>query len=498
MIQVKRYLNNSNPRHEETKKLKTIYDDRERINCLENLSNELFYEIFDYLDGCELFNAFSNLNNRFRTLLNGSSLRLKINLRFHPETIKQYRSTCIVSRNKDRIISLNLANFYCFNSSFTLFNINSSFSHLESLVLGKMKPNELKSLLINLISLPRLFSLIIHYDDDLKQINNIYQMIVKLPMLKYNKLSFNSLESFIPIPIATTEQFSSIKDLIIDHCCTLDELIAILSYTPKLCRLTCRQINESKKNILKDTVNVISSLTRISITKCYAEYDELEMFLTKISPQVQVLRINTLKDVTYLDANRWARIISQNLLELNTFEFQYNDLIDEDFKTTVYHELINRFNSSFWIKRKWFFKISIQTDSWDDNVIVYSIFPYRKFEGNFQREKTNDEKLIDDIYQNNIQQSIISNKHNSVATSSMILNISDLSTTDDDEPFIEMVSSILVMLPITCLNITLSGIYIATLIDFIKYLPNLDSLVILSLPKIESKCFIRGQKSRRN
>ncbi|CAF4370863.1 unnamed protein product [Rotaria sp. Silwood2] len=202
-------------------------------------------------------------------------------------------------------------------------------------------------------------------------------MIVKLPMLKYNKLSFNSLESFIPIPIATTEQFSSIKDLIIDHCCTLDELIAILSYTPKLCRLTCRQINESKKNILKDTVNVISSLTRISITKCYAEYDELEMFLTKISPQVQVLRINTLKDVTYLDANRWARIISQNLLELNTFEFQYNDLIDEDFKTTVYHELINRFNSSFWIKRKWFFKISIQTDSWDDNVIVYSIFPYR-------------------------------------------------------------------------------------------------------------------------
>ncbi|CAF3356061.1 unnamed protein product [Rotaria sp. Silwood2] len=186
MIQVKRYLNNSNPRHEETKKLKTIYDDRERINCLENLSNELFYEIFDYLDGCELFNAFSNLNNRFRTLLNGSSRRLIINLRFHPETIKQYRSTCIVSRNKDRIISLNLANFYCFNSSFTLFNINSSFSHLESLVLGKMKPNELKSLLINLISLPRLFSLIIHYDDDLKQINNIYQMIVKLPMLKQN------------------------------------------------------------------------------------------------------------------------------------------------------------------------------------------------------------------------------------------------------------------------------------------------------------------------
>ena len=36
---------------------------------IENFSNEIFYEIFDYLDGYDIYKAFSNLNNRFENLL---------------------------------------------------------------------------------------------------------------------------------------------------------------------------------------------------------------------------------------------------------------------------------------------------------------------------------------------------------------------------------------------------------------------------------------------
>ena len=41
----------------------------EMNQSLENFSNELFYEIFDYLDGIELFEAFSNLNAHFQRLI---------------------------------------------------------------------------------------------------------------------------------------------------------------------------------------------------------------------------------------------------------------------------------------------------------------------------------------------------------------------------------------------------------------------------------------------
>ncbi len=45
---------------------------------IENLSNEYFYEIFDYLNDYELYKAFSNFNHRFQQLLNSSSLLIKI------------------------------------------------------------------------------------------------------------------------------------------------------------------------------------------------------------------------------------------------------------------------------------------------------------------------------------------------------------------------------------------------------------------------------------
>ena len=41
-------------------------DLRAQRTSIENFSNEIFYEIFDYLDGCRLYQAFANLNFRFQ------------------------------------------------------------------------------------------------------------------------------------------------------------------------------------------------------------------------------------------------------------------------------------------------------------------------------------------------------------------------------------------------------------------------------------------------
>jgi hypothetical protein len=47
------------------------------INTLEDLSNEIFHEIFDYFDGGEMVKIFSNLNSRFEQLVCASSVLIK-------------------------------------------------------------------------------------------------------------------------------------------------------------------------------------------------------------------------------------------------------------------------------------------------------------------------------------------------------------------------------------------------------------------------------------
>jgi len=49
----------------------------ESITCIEDLSNEIFYEIFDYFDGGEIVKTFFNLNSRFEQLLYSSRLLIK-------------------------------------------------------------------------------------------------------------------------------------------------------------------------------------------------------------------------------------------------------------------------------------------------------------------------------------------------------------------------------------------------------------------------------------
>ncbi|CAF3760969.1 unnamed protein product [Rotaria sordida] len=116
MFQFKRRLHDNKPFEERIKKSRITYDDKKMISSFENLSNELFYEIFDYLEGCDLFQAFSNLNSRFQVLLISSCLRLKIDLRLNKEAFLKYYSTCVVASNKDRIISLSLGNYHQYNS----------------------------------------------------------------------------------------------------------------------------------------------------------------------------------------------------------------------------------------------------------------------------------------------------------------------------------------------------------------------------------------------
>ncbi len=355
---------------------------RNSINCIENLPNELFYEIFDYLEGCSLYEVFSYLNTRFQELLTCSSIRLRINFTSYSGLVLEHRSKHIIIPNKHRIMS------FCFNNAFgespifTWFPIDSEFNRLESLTLIDIREGELLLLLVGLIYLPRLFSLTIYLDDRSKDLSYVYQLIFSFPKLKYSKLSSDRLKTIISLPIATDNQFCMIEHLIINHACTLNDLTILLSYTPRLSHLICKQTLKSNLNIRRAVSMKLFNLTSISIHYCYLCFDELEIFIKNVSSQLQVLRINAYRDATHLDADRWEQLIIQYMPHLSLFKFKYMEQINQHLKVTPSHIRIDRFISSFWIKRQWLFGLFIDTNKHQNMAVTYSIYPYRYIEDN--------------------------------------------------------------------------------------------------------------------
>ena len=158
------------------------------ITCIEDMSNELFYEIFDYLDGYNIYKTFSNLNIRFQHLTNSSSLLFKISLdqTMSSEIRNDYKE--VINHNKQHILSLRLCNSLFIDEIFTVCVLYASFDRLESLGLFQISTIKLVTILVCLMTSPRLFLLRIDFENGYSDhFNEIYRMILHLPSLKYNK-----------------------------------------------------------------------------------------------------------------------------------------------------------------------------------------------------------------------------------------------------------------------------------------------------------------------
>ncbi|CAF1295527.1 unnamed protein product [Rotaria sordida] len=349
------------------------------ISSIEDLSNELFYDIFEYLDACKIYYAFSNLNYRFQQLINSSSLLLKLKLDdSKSEKIFMNNYQQILHLNKGQIFSIHLWTSKNTNQIISTFTIDSSFNCLESFVFYAIKSNVLISLLPTLTCLPRLFSLTIEIWSNIKDLGNIYRLIFNLPKLKYIK--FKAMESSdfnitISLPIATNEQISSIEHLIIEHPCAFDELSAITSYTPHLHHLKFLSLTNRKVNIRRIKPMILPNLTHLSI-HIYRKmsFNVFEIFISKLNSKIKILSLTTIfEDIAYLDANRWENFILTKLPQLEKFHFKYSVYLAEDYQTPIYVGQRDQFVSSFWLQRGWILGIEIEIEN-----IIYSIRPYQK------------------------------------------------------------------------------------------------------------------------
>jgi len=346
-------------------------------NCLEYLSNELFYEIFEYLDVYYVYKAFSNLNIRFENLINCPSFLLRINLQTDSKSIIEQRCQQFIIPNRHRIRSLNLIGQLLIDEVFNHHIINSSFTRLELLILNSITIHKLPIILSSLNSLPCLFSLIIlmqYYDFN---VDDIYQSILSLSTLKYSYLSvFNYESSSAIMPIVINEYVSTIKYLVIDHSCSVNSLISLLCCTPQLRHLTCKRLIRVDENIREISSITTPYLTYIYIGVCYINFSVFEIFIKKISSRLKELHIHIFGIIDYLDANRWEQLIKEHMPHLRKFYFTYEQSINNKVRYPSY-TIINQFNSSFWIQRKWFFELELNY-----NKIRFSIHPCRYIEKN--------------------------------------------------------------------------------------------------------------------
>ncbi|CAF1321297.1 unnamed protein product [Rotaria sp. Silwood1] len=236
---------------------------KENITNLENLSNELLYEIFEFLNYHHAFQVFYDLNQRFQDLFLNSNLPIKIHISSISKSKLQHYLTHIIKLYTYQIELFRLSNPFI-DLCLLLLPIMKKLTQLKTLILNNIESNYIEQIVNHLSSLPVLSSLTIISINTIKNHKNIYYKIFRLAILKYCQILIELLQSPKLLPIATNE-FSTIEHLIINHDISIDELPILLSYVPQLRRLSIGHLKESKLNRTERDSISLNYLTNVSL-----------------------------------------------------------------------------------------------------------------------------------------------------------------------------------------------------------------------------------------
>ncbi|CAF1046882.1 unnamed protein product [Adineta steineri] len=358
------------------------------ITTIEDFSNEIFYEIFEYLYGNDIYEAFSILNSRFQQLLHCPFLQYKIRLDdrlMKQNIVDELKQISHVIKNY--IFSISIRPWRPTTKIISLCNFDSSYQNLHCLIFNINQPNIILLILPKLTQLPKLYSLTIENIQKLKIICKIYPLVLNLSKLKYFKIETCCIDLFADhsLPIATHEQSSSIEHLIIEHYCSVQELVNFLYYTPKVHHLKFSIYEDKKTHLNLLSLNHLRHLTSLSIEMCSLKFDKFEILINQFKFHLKTfsLRIWS-RNENYLNARRWERIILQNLPQLEHFSMKYIICFQNDDQSSLHSDKSNEFLTSFWLQRQWLLRIEMIHD-----FIIYIVDAYKKqwFEYDRQEQK---------------------------------------------------------------------------------------------------------------
>ncbi|CAF1237296.1 unnamed protein product [Adineta ricciae] len=467
---LKRSFDFHQPNSAETKKLRIepVADTRHNSVALrfEQLPNELLMEIFEYLDAYDIHCGFANLNLRFQNLLVNSSLLLKTVFAEKSLSTIEYRCRHVILPNTPRLLSLHLYGEQIICRFLDQYNFDSSLTRLESVLLNDVSSHKLVMILSYMHSLPRLLSLTIQlnheYDDP---VSDIFRLVFRLPVLKHFKISISYDEEDdrinIVMPMLINEKFSTIERLNLDLSLNANELASILQRTPQLRYLKCETLVESEVAGTSPILN-LPNLIHVSLSIKHVSFDVFEKFFIPVCRPLQYLALTISDyDVNYRNGNRWQRFIEKHIPHLRTFHLKYSEYQMEDILSD--QEVIHQFTSTFWRERQWFFSFEEEDDPYDNGQYVFSVHPFRK------------------TWYNSSKSELIDNQTHPIS-----LTVTENALYTFGTSYVECMETCFRTVLFTHLNIKCDKIPYGLFIELIHSLPNLTSLEVAAVPKVES------------
>lgn len=346
---------------------------------LELLANELLFDLFDYLSCVDLFHSFNGLNIRFDQLL------------IEYFQIKKSFDFRLILKEDLNLIRRRYLSLFIDNIESIILSDNDETPHEIDIFLSRLYPLNrfinLKSITLNNIySIQKMIRIL----DDLKQISTLTNLKFSQCYIQYDPknliiimnsiwslsnliscyldLSFKS-NSYLIIPtiISCSIQYLTIRGF----QCGIENLQLLSEQTPYL------------KSLSIDTIEHLDNSQPLSLINSLITFKfqcEISSILIQSLLRIMPNLINLTIEIKHfqMDGNIWQNIIQRYLTNLKIFnlkmKFQIND---NNHIETIIDNLINTYQTDFWIKQhKWFIRCFSSIEN-DENIIYLHTYPYQ-------------------------------------------------------------------------------------------------------------------------
>ncbi|CAF0935853.1 unnamed protein product [Adineta ricciae] len=472
---------------------------RSVITHLESLSNEIIYEIFDFLHSYDIYQAFFHLNTRFRQLCIHPNLSIAItNLSSKQKSFERYFNEFVVPYLY-RIRSLDLTNLFLVDLISKTTNHLSHCTQLQTVVLGELKVPYLTNILNNLSTELNLLSLTLCIDVN-SNCTQIYDRVFHFPVLKYCTIHA-TVDNLFESLLISAKPTSPIEYLNINSSCHLNHLHICLSHVPQLRHLLVESIHTVDNVDLQDYSRDFNQLTSVVLMLKKIDFQLFATFVDKHFRRLRKLTISVPDENDHIDAEQWQYLIVSFMPCLKTFDYQLGTLSCYSNEHISHKTLLKTFQTSFWAERHWHFALESYLPTFQlKQEILYSTQPYtrRHFVLSDQADFINKEKVpfnyVDRVIIFDMAIPKNSNKYFPVATE---LAIYDRHSAVVDEHLYENLHLILSLTQITRLIVDDDLIKYKDLLNLLCSLINLHTLKLSStqssldksLPSQRSKQF---------